>query len=206
MSGRTRLGAWAWASIVQYFVLLLVVRSAWTLPYDPVRNAISDLGAIGCGAFSGRQVCSPWHAAANISWVLTGVTMAAGALLLRPVFPRTRTALVGTLLLVASGLGELSVGLHPEDAGPWHVPSAVVAIGCGLPGILLLGWSVRRDPGWRVIGGVGVGLGVLGLLAVVVLIAVPAAPFGLVERFAAYPILLWCLACGILLLRRTRGE
>lgn len=206
MTRRTRLGAWAWASIVQYFVLLLIVRSAWALPYDPLTHAISDLGAVDCGEFSGRRVCSPWHAAANVSWVLTGAAMAAGALLLRPVLPRTRTALIGTVLLVASGLGELSVGLHPEDTGPWHVPSAVIAIGCGLPGILALGWSLRRRPDARVIGWAGVGLGTLGLLAVAVLIAVPAAPFGLVERIAAYPILLWCLAFGIRQLRRARGE
>ena len=202
---RTRLGALVWASILQYFVMLLVVRSAWTLPFDPLVNAISDLGAAECGEFNSRQVCSPWHDWANISWVLTGAALAGGALLLRPAFGRTRTATVGTILLVASGIGEIGVGLHPEDVSAWHLPSALVAIGCGLPGILLLGWSLRRTPGRRAIGWTGVGLGTVGLVAAV-LIAVPAAPFGLVERLAAYPILLWALCCGVVMLRRPARQ
>jgi hypothetical membrane protein len=203
---RTRIGALAWASIIQYFVVLLVVRSAWDLPYSSLTYAISDLGAVSCGEFSGRQVCSPWHLTANISWTITGATLAAGAVLLRPVLPRRRTALAGVVLLVLSGLGELSVGLHPEDAGPVHVPSAVIAIGCGLPGILLVGWSLRRLDGWRAIGWAGVAMGAIGLLAVAVLFGFPGHAFGLFERIAAYPILLWCLACGVWVLRPRPQE
>jgi len=142
-----RIGAWAWTSIAQYFVLLLVVRAAWTLPYDPLTYAISDLGAAQCGQFSGRAVCSPWHGLAAASWVLTGLTLALGAVLNRGRFGPTGPARIGVVLLVLSGLGEISVGLHPEDVSAWHTPSAVVAIGCGLPGILLLGWSLRHLPG-----------------------------------------------------------
>jgi len=41
-------------------------------------------------------------------------------------------------------------------------------------------------------------------VALVVLVAFPGHLFGLVERIAAYPILLWALACGLVLLRRPR--
>ncbi|MEV7971977.1 DUF998 domain-containing protein [Cellulomonas sp. NPDC089187] len=196
MSRQTRIGGLLWVSVIQYFVLLLVVRSAWTLPYDPLTYAISDLGAATCGEFAGRQVCSPWHALAQASWVLAGATLATGAVLTRHVFGSRS----GTGLLVLSGLGEIGVGLFPEDVSAWHVPCALMAVGCGLLGVLLLGRGVRERPGLRALGWAGVATGTVGLAALVVTVAFPRHLFGLVERIGVYPILLWFLAAGVTIL------
>ncbi|MFT4306149.1 MAG: hypothetical protein QM604_04570 [Microbacterium sp.] len=58
-------------------------------------HTISDLGAVGCGVFEGRQVCSPWHVAANVSWAVTGSTIAVGAVLLWRLLARDALSRLG---------------------------------------------------------------------------------------------------------------
>lgn len=205
---RRRLAAGAaWAAIVQYFVLLVVVQAAWTEPYSPVRNAISDLGAVSCGPYSGREVCSPWHVAANVSWVVAGLSICGGLLLVRPVFGRAVRARVGTVLLLGSGVGLTSVELHLEDASALHVPSAVAAIGLGLPAIVLLGSTLTSVDTYRAVGWLGIALGATGLAGLALAVVTPHRLFGLFERIAAYPILIWMIVVGVTtLVHAIRGR
>jgi hypothetical protein len=66
------IGAACFVLLIQFFVLHVVVESAWTEPYSWAANAISDLGTAR----------SPWHTAMNVSFVVNGVCMAVGGLLL----------------------------------------------------------------------------------------------------------------------------
>jgi hypothetical membrane protein len=52
-----------WLSGIQFFIVQFVAASGWkTPPYSWWLNAISDLGATGCGLFDDdRLVCSPLH-------------------------------------------------------------------------------------------------------------------------------------------------
>ncbi|UCN14147.1 DUF998 domain-containing protein [Cellulomonas iranensis] len=200
-------GAAAWVAVAHYFVVLLVVRAAWTTPYSVLSNTISDLGAAGCGEHRGRDVCSPWHVAANVSWVATGACLLLGALLLRPVLARGAAGRVGLALIGVAGVGELVVGLSPEDVSATHVPAAAVAIVGGLAGLLTLGASLARTPGLRGLGVLGVGFGALGATALVLgVTVVPERLVGLVERLAAYPILVWAVAAGVTVLVRRRAH
>lgn len=58
-----------WMACLQFFLAEQVVRFGWTLPYSFARNYVSDLAATACSA----QVCSPWHALMNCSFVLQGL-------------------------------------------------------------------------------------------------------------------------------------
>ena len=78
-------GALAWVSISHYFVVEELVRRGWTLPYDRRTNFISDLGALTCGTYKGREICSPDHVWMNLSFGAVGVAMPVGAVLLRRV-------------------------------------------------------------------------------------------------------------------------
>jgi hypothetical membrane protein len=196
-------GAIVWISVVQYFVMLLVVQAAWTTPYSVVMNAISDLGAVGCGEFEGRDVCSPWHPAANASWVLAGLAVSLGVVLMHRFLPAGWRSRVGGALLFVAGLALVSVGLNPEDASALHIPSAVTAILIGLPAIILLGSALVGRRGWGAAAWAGIALGTIGLLSVVVLLFAPAHLFGLFERFAAYPILVWTIVAGVNALTRA---
>lgn len=69
---RQYIGAWAVLSVVQYFVAEAAVIEAWAgpEPYDRRTGLISDLGAVNCGVFDGRHVCSPLHGLMNASFVV----------------------------------------------------------------------------------------------------------------------------------------
>jgi hypothetical membrane protein len=207
LTGRVVLaGASAWVAVAHYFVVLVVVRSAWTTPYSVLSNTISDLGAAGCGEHRGRDVCSPWHVAANVSWVATGACLLLGALLLRPVLARGAAGRAGLALIGVAGVGELVVGLSPEDVSAAHVPAAAVAIVGGLAGLLTLGAALARTPGLRGLGVLGVGFGALGATALVLgATVVPERFVGLAERLAAYPILVWAVVAGATVLVRAHA-
>src|SRR6476661_3211462 len=81
---RFYLGALAKLSVLQYFVAEAAVIGAWAAPerYSRRTGYISDLGALRCGEFSGRDVCSPAHLLMNASFVVQGIGMMVGALLL----------------------------------------------------------------------------------------------------------------------------
>lgn len=190
-------GAALWAFVVQYFVMLLAVQTAWREPYSIVAHTISDLGAVDCGVFEGRSVCSPWHAAANTSWVVAGASIALGGALLWRTLARSAASRVGMALLVLAGLAELAVGLNPEDASSWHIPAAAVAIISGLAGITTLGASLSRIPAVRRLGHTGIGLGALGIASLLTAFLIaPERLFGLFERLAVYPILVWVILAG----------
>ncbi|WP_162230867.1 DUF998 domain-containing protein [Leucobacter japonicus] len=203
---RSMLGGIAWVSVLQYFLMNLITQAAWTTPYSVVTNAISDLGAVHCGTFEGRAVCSPWHAAANTSWSLAGIAIAIGALALWPRFAHRPLARFGAALLTIAGIALCSVGLNPEDASAWHIPSAMTAIAFGLIAILLLGVSQRHLPGWQASGWAGIALGAIGLLSCGTLLVAPFRLFGLFERFAAYPILIWTVVFGWNVLARLIAD
>ena len=83
-STRFYAGALALLSVLQYFVAEAAVIGAWAgqQPYSRRTGYISDLGAVGCGVFDGRDVCSPAHVLMNASFVVQGIGMMVGALLL----------------------------------------------------------------------------------------------------------------------------
>ncbi|BCW69789.1 hypothetical protein [Arthrobacter sp. NicSoilB8] len=83
-STRFYVGALAKLSVLQYFVAESAVIGAWAGqgPYSRRTGYISDLGALACGDFSGRDVCSPAHLLMNVSFAVQGLGMIVGAFLL----------------------------------------------------------------------------------------------------------------------------
>ena len=125
-----RLGGLVWILAIQFFVVQAVVQSAWTTPFSLTKNFISDLGNTKCGSYptdSSMLVCSPWHAWMNASFILLGLTILLGVVLLRDAFSPGPMRAVGLGLLAAAGLGHIVVGLFPEN-----VNIAAHKIGAGL--------------------------------------------------------------------------
>ena len=166
--------------MLQYFVAEAAVIGAWAgqQPYSRRTGYISDLGAVGCGVFDGRDVCSPAHVLMNASFVVQGIGMMVGALLLssallctaaRPgarftLVPASRMAWVAAIsaraLTAAAGAGTVLVGLVPEDAGSvWHAVGAIMYFAAGGLALVLLGWLwLRQTPlSWPILAcGAGV--------------------------------------------------
>lgn len=105
-SGAARWGALALLVRPLYIATEYVVAAATTGGYSFVSDSVSRLGEVGCTA----AYCSPRHELMNGSFIVFGVLLAVGALLLR----RSLGPWV-TGLLVIAGLSSVATGLAPLD-------------------------------------------------------------------------------------------
>jgi hypothetical membrane protein len=223
-STRFYLGALAKLSVLQYFVAEAAVIGAWTgaAPYSRRSGYISDLGAVGCGDFGGRDVCSPAHLLMNASFVVQGLGMIVGALLLSAALlctaaqPGMRVvpgaagrmpwiaALAARVFTGVAGIGTVVVGFVPEDAGSaWHGVGAVLYFAAGSLALLLLGWLwLRQTPlGWFVLA-----CGLVSLVALVTggVTGMRVPEPGTLERLMGYPITIGMAAAGLVVAQRVR--
>lgn len=207
-----RLGAFAWLLAIQFFVAQAVVAWAWTNPFSLATNYISDLGNTACGphpAGADTIVCSPWHVWMNVSLVLVGITMAVGAALTPDAFNRGWMRTLGLALIAIAGLGAIVVGLFPENENiTRHAAGAGINLVAGNLGLFVLGRTGLTGRPARGFETISVAAGVIGLAATG-LFAWDHRALGLgagtLERIAAYPITLWQVCAGAVLLRRS-GE
>lgn len=223
---RQYIGAWAVLSVVQYFVAEAAVIGAWAGPerYSRRTGLISDLGAVNCGVFDGRDVCSPLHGLMNASFVVQGLGMLLGAILLSSALLRIAArpgvrvaathagevpwlaAVAARILTGAAGAGTVTVGLVPEDVGSgWHYAGAVVYFIAGAFALVLLGavWLRQTPLGWFILAAGGVSAAAL-VTAGVTGLDVPEP--GTLERFMGYPITIGLASAGLVIAQRVRRE
>ncbi|MCB5273989.1 hypothetical protein BJG92_01515 [Arthrobacter sp. SO5] len=223
-STRFYLGALAKLSVLQYFVAEAAVIGAWAgaAPYSRRTGYISDLGATGCGDFEGRDVCSPAHLLMNASFVVQGLGMIVGALLLSAALLCTaarpgvrfvpghasrapwRAALAARVFAGVAGVGTVVVGFVPEDAGSaWHGVGAVMYFAAGALALLLLGWLwLRQTPlGWFILA-----CGLVSLAALITggVTGMRVPEPGTLERLMGYPITVGMAAVGLVVAQRVR--
>jgi hypothetical membrane protein len=225
-STRFYVGALALLSVLQYFVAEAAVIGAWAgqQPYSRRTGFISDLGAAGCGVFDGRDVCSPANLLMNASFVVQGIGMMVGAVLLsaallctaaRPaarftLVPATRipwaAAVAARALTAAAGAGTVIVGLVPEDAGSaWHAAGAIMYFAAGGVALVLLGWLwLRQAPlSWLIIA---CGMVSLGALAAGAVTGMDVPEPGTLERLMGYPITIGTSVVGLVVAQRVGRE
>jgi len=202
---RVRLGAILYVSTIQYFLVQLLVSLRWSPPYSLSRNTISDLGNTVCGKFNGRHVCSPLHSLMNVSFVLLGLAMIGGSLLVCRYVSTSRAQTVGFMSVAVGGVGAVMVGIYPENTIP-----ALHGIGASLPflvgniGLLVVGFSIGGPAALRVYTVLS------GSVALIFLVFYAAGHyFGLgeggIERVVAYPQTVWLIFFGIYLIVSKLG-
>jgi hypothetical membrane protein len=200
-----RHGAILWiVGVLEFIVGMIVTQLGWTTPYSLQNNYISDLGAVYCGEYAGRYVCSPWHDVFNISIILLGVLLILGTILLRTGFPPRTSRTLGLGLLVVAGIGAIGVGLSPEDVNlRVHTVSALLAFAGGGLALVVLGFAMFRDTRWDGFRAFSIFCGLIGLVALVLFVAGVYGPLGVggMERLIVAPVLLWALVCGLHLVR-----
>lgn len=191
-SPRTRpwLGAGWWALCFQFFVAEQIARLRWPGQYSMQMNWISDLGAAN----------SPLHWVMNSSFVLQGVLISVGALLMRRLFPAKWTYRLALVLFLFSGVGVFVVGLVPEDrVAMVHRLAAVVHLLAGNLAMILIGVAMIADAArTRFRGWIALLAGLLGLTALA-LVGLGEKDVGTFERLAAYPLTLWLTGTGWLM-------
>lgn len=191
-----RWGAVAWMMRPIYLVVEILVV-VWATTYSFVNDTVSDLGALDCTS----ALCSPAHDAMNGAFIVFGVLMALGAVLLFGRFGRGPMAVVASALLVVSGLSSVAVGFTPLDRFPdAHVVAATPLFIAQPVALVLLGLLVRdRRPStgrWVIV------TGVVCAIAAALFIVVDGAP-GITERIALWPVFV-ALAVVALPQRKSR--
>ena len=199
-----RWGGALWVGCLQFFLAEALAAGGFVNSYSYRGNFISDLGALSCAGS-----CSPLHALMNASFVLQGVLIVSGAIVVWPLFPRGALSRLALSLVAASGLGVAIVGLAPEDAMPgWHYFGAAENLLFCNAGAALLGMALlREDTAPRAVGLLSLAFGLIGLMGLGGLAV--GYDFGLglggVERVAAYPFPLWIPGMGAWLLRGSES-
>lgn len=220
-STRQYIGAWSVLSVLQYFAAEAAVIGAWAgpRPYDLRTGYISDLGAINCGVFDGRDVCSPLNWLMNASFVVQGLGMLLGALLLSSgllcvaalagarIRPGRRApwlaAVAVRVLTGTAGAGTVIVGLVPEDVGSgWHFAGAVMYFIAGAVALLVLGflWLRKTAMAWFILA-----CGTVSAAALVTggLTGMQVPEPGTLERLMGYPVTVGMATAGLVIAQRV---
>ncbi len=197
------LGPLIWFFSIEYFVIQLIVAMYWKSPhYNWGFNTISDLGNTVCGIYNGRDVCSPLHYLMNISFILLGLLMASGALLIYQEFREKYSTLIGFILMAIAGFGTIMVGLFPENSN-----NSLHSIGASLPFILgnlsliILAISLYKVPSYlRVYTFLS---GAIALLFLIFYVTHNYGSLGIggTERFLAYPQTVWLIFFAVYMMR-----
>jgi len=203
-----RLGALAWLLAAQFFVAQVAVASAWTMPFSLRTRFISDLGNTACGPYPNSSsviVCSPWHAGMNASFIIVGITMAAGAILARSAFKTGWRRGLAVALFVAAGGGVLMVGVYPENENiTIHSIGAGINFIAGNTALVLFGLAVPPISSRPPFVWFSITAGILGLTSTALFVArhdLGLGPGG-IERLAAYTTTTWQIVAGLVVWRQ----
>jgi hypothetical membrane protein len=191
------IGPVVWVSSVQYFVIQIIAGQTYKTAYSLRLNTISDLGNTVCGMYSGRYVCSPLHNLMDASFIVLGITMASGALLIYQEFRRDTMTLIGFSFMALAGFGTVLVGLFPENTiSILHTSGASLPFLLGNIGLIILGTSLAIPKLLRYYTLLS---GVIALIALVFFYTQHYLGIGIggMERFVAYPQTLWLIAFGL---------
>ncbi len=190
-------GPFFWIVSIQLFIAQLVVGMAWAVHYSLTQNTISDLGNSACGLYDSRYVCSPLNAWMNFSFIVLGLTMVTGSVLIYHEFKKSRYNALGFGLMALSGIGTLLVGLFPENTVSLaHVLGAGLTFGLGNLALLVLGYSLDIPYRLRLYTLISGGL---SLSALILFLSHKYLGLGIggMERLVAHPQTIWLIVFGV---------
>ncbi|MFC4560512.1 DUF998 domain-containing protein [Nocardiopsis mangrovi] len=207
---RTRIGALLWVlSSIQFFAAHLIVQSAWPRPYSWALNNVSDLGAVTCSTAGAephvRYVCSPLHDVMNVSFLVQGAMLIAGAVLLPALWRRRAIiAWAGGALLCLQGAGWLVVGLAPADAHEDPHSLGALLVAAGNIGLIVTAVGATRGA-LRDVRISALLAGTVGCAATWLFATDSDLGLGLgaMERLWLFPVQVWIAYAGIRLLAGT---
>ncbi len=186
-----------WIISVQYFIVQLIVASAWSVPFSLTKNTISDLGNTYCGVYGVRYVCSPQHGLMNASLIILGITMIVGATLIYQEFRENLGSFIGFTCMAVAGFGTLLVGLFPENTvNIVHILGAAMPFLIGNIGLLILGTALELPKPLKIYT---IASGLVALVALVFFTTHTYLGLGIggMERLTAYPQTLWLIVFGV---------
>lgn len=175
-----------------------IITAEATYPgYSTADNMISDLGGT---VPPDSIVLEPASTIFNATMVVCGLMLLGGVYLLHKLYRRP----LFTVFFMLFGIGALGVGVFPGDTGDPHALAAMTTFLCG--SIAAMAAYVIEEGPLRFLS---VALGAVSLAALLLYVIVgesshPLGTLGVggIERWVAYPLILWVLALGGYLLGR----
>jgi hypothetical membrane protein len=137
-----------------------------------------------------------------------GLILAIGMVLVRAAFPADIARLTGSIFLVSAGLGNVAVGLFPEDVNiRGHALGAAVFFFLGNAGMIALGLALGRCRRGPVLAFYSIVSGVVGEASTWLFVIGHDGVLGVggMERVAAYALPVWMIVVGISLARSSIG-
>jgi hypothetical membrane protein len=180
------------------FMGIITAEALYPAGYSTSKNAISDLGATEP---PDSVVEKPSATVFNAAMIVTGVLVLGAAFCLERGFRRAAV----TVLTGLTGLGILGVGVFPGNYGNVHVLFALLTFAAG--GLAAIVSRTVQTAPFSILSTV---LGAISLCVLVLYMILgdgtPMAGLGIggIERWIAYPILVWTMSFGGYLLGRTR--
>lgn len=190
------LGPIVWILSIQYYIVQLIVAQDWPKPYSLAHNTISDLGVTSCGSYSRMLVCSPLHVLMNASFILLGLFMIVGSMLIYYQRKKNMGSAVGFSCMAIAGIGTIMVGLYPENTmSGLHIVGAALPFLIGNFGLVILGRALDIPKSLRYFT---IFSGVLTLAALALFMTQTYLGIGIggMERVVAYPQSIWLIVFG----------
>lgn len=181
---------------------IITAEALYPAPYDTTVNTISDLG--GTMPSEGGVVLQPSAAIFDATMLASGAMIFVGAYIVHRAFGRWAV----TIPLALLGVGVLGVGIFPGNVPVAHPIFALLAfVSGGLAAVLA--YEVASSP-FRfvsvVLGAVTLASIVLGFFFLDELRFVAALGEGGIERWIAYPVVLWLAIFGGYLMGHSDGD
>ncbi|MGD0605921.1 MAG: DUF998 domain-containing protein [Streptosporangiaceae bacterium] len=174
--------------------------------YNLSRDTISDLGNTACGTWNGRYVCSPFHNLMNASFVVLGITMTLGSVLVSRHFADGRASKAGFAATAIAGLGVIMVGFFPENSvSPLHGLGAAIPFVLGNASLIILALSLKMPAPLRLYFFLSGVTALLGLLAYASSHDLGLGEGG-IERVVAYPQTVCLIVIGFYLAVRSSAR
>ena len=201
-----KLGPILYVASIQYFAIQLFVALHWKPPYNLSRDTISDLGNTACGTWNGRYVCSPLHNWMNTSFVVLGITMMLGSVLVSRNSVNGRASKAGFAAMAISGAGVIMVGFFPENSvSALHGLGAAIPFMLGNASLIILALSLKMPALLRLYFFLSGVIALLGLAAYASSHDLGLGEGG-IERVVAYPQTICLIVIGFYLAVRSSAR
>ncbi|KKK34162.1 hypothetical protein WN59_09445 [Salinicoccus sediminis] len=195
-------GFMSWILLIFYFPVEWIVTSRMISAYSFMNQPMSDLGVERCMShaysLAPYHICSPLSGLMNITFIVTGILIALGAVLLHRFFGEGIGVRIATGMWVVYGLGYSISGIFPADVNfSVHTIFSLPGMVLQIPAMLIIAKTIRdKMPGFSVWTYICAALSALSL----VLIVIGFAP-GLMQRLLYGFVWLWMIVGAIILWR-----
>lgn len=203
------IGALFWIALSLYFIVELLIIRASTVPYNFLKQPMSDLGVTICGIdtyeLAAYEICSPAHLTMNWTFTLTGIAVFTGAIFLHKFWPDNKKTKTATVLLVIFGVSYSFSGIFPADINFLvHTFASLPGMFVQIPALIIIGRAIRSTmpklSKWTYFC---LMLNLLSLLFIFLQLVFPELPGGLIQRALYASIWLWMVVTGVMLLNKS---